>query len=357
MVDLPDNAVPDNPDWADRRRIAAEWASNLTESGRYDVLFAAYRNPGANNADLPAGTWLLEPDSLPATADDLSDADLVPFSELFGRKPLIMAPTEFSATAPLKMVGKKIGIRGATMPGFCRQMIDALRLDYVEVNRRVGIMADLLDQADGSTFDFTVVNPGVDIPEKCRLFLDLRHRPAHRSGGRFPQSGQVGNLPSGEAYIVPYEGEVEGDPSASSGLIPVQFGDEVVTYRVDANVAVDVLGKGNAADAERAHLAAEPAYGNMAELGVGVLGDFGIKPLGEILIDEKLGLHIAFGRSEHFGGQVGPANFSTPKAVVHIDRVYIPEMQPMVRVERAALHFGGAPDVDLVLDNRWVFPF
>jgi leucyl aminopeptidase (aminopeptidase T) len=190
-----------------------------------------------------------------------------------------------------------------------------------------------------------------------KLFLDLRYRMGHRSGGRFPEPGQVGNLPSGEAYIVPYEGELEGDPTASRGLMPVQFDDEVVVYRIEQNRAVEVMGDGPAAEAEREHLQAEPAYGNIAELGVGVLADFGVKPLGEILIDEKLGLHIAFGRSDHFGGQVGPGSFSCPSAVIHIDRVYIPEMQPHVRVELASIHLDERPDVVLIRDNEWVFQF
>lgn len=356
MVDLPDRVVSDNPAWADRRKIAAEWAHMLVADGRYEVLLAAYRNPRMNNADLPAGAWLVAPDHIPSSADEMDESLLVPFRTLLARKPMILAPTEFSATAPLKMVARELGFRGATMPGFCRDMIDALRIDYVEVNRRVGVMADLLDMATGADFEFSVVTPG-DAPQRMRLHLDLRHRTGHRSGGRFPEPGQVGNLPSGEAYIVPYEGEITGDPSLSEGLVPVQFDSDVVVYRIVGNKAVEVIGESDAARAEREHLAAEPAYGNLAELGVGVLGDFGVKPLGEILIDEKLGLHIAFGRSDHFGGQVGPRNFSCAEAVIHIDRVYIPEMQPLVAVGRAALQVPGLPDVVLVLSNKWVFPF
>ena len=63
-----------------------------------------------------------------------------------------------------------------------------------------------------------------------------------------------------------------------------------------------------------------------------MLGDFGLKPTGSILLDEKLGLHIAFGRSDHFGGSVGPGDFSGPEAVIHLDQVYIPETQPRVEV-------------------------
>ena len=82
---------------------------------------------------------------------------------------------------------------------------------------------------------------------------------------------------------------------------------------------------------------AEPAYANLAELGLGVLGDFGLEPTGSILLDEKLGLHIAFGRSDHFGGIVGPADFSSAEAVIHLDRVYIPGTQPDVKVDEVRL--------------------
>ncbi len=140
----------------------------------------------------------------------------------------------------------------------------------------------------------------------------------------------AGNLPSGEAYIVPYEGERAGEPSRSAGVLPVQFGTEVVRYLIAANRAVEVLTAGPESAREVALLAAEPAYANLAELGLGVLAAFGVKPIGALLLDEKLGLHIAFGRSEHFGGQVGPDAFSSPDAVVHIDRVYVPEAQPDV---------------------------
>jgi len=65
----------------------------------------------------------------------------------------------------------------------------------------------------------------------------------------------------------------------------------------------------------------------MAELGFGVLKDFGILPVGKILQDEKLGFHIAFGRSEHFGGIIGPDDFSSPEEVIHLDRIYISATQ------------------------------
>lgn len=325
MVDLPDGKVPDDPAWAARRAIAAEWASLLAGSGEpYETRLLLYPNVRTNNGDLPDRCWIHAGGPVPGSAAELDPAASVAMTEVFDSFPMLLALTKFSSTAPLKMAARKHPMRAATMPGFSADMIPALRIDYAEVNRRVDILKALLDRATGA--DFVFRHPaGED-----RLHLDLRHRTGHASGGLLPKRGVAGNLPSGESYIVPYEGEVEGDPSRSEGVLPVQFGGEVVRYRVERNRAVEVLTRGPESEREAALLAKEPAYANVAELGLGVLAAFGVKPVGSVLLDEKLGLHIAFGRSEHFGGQVGPSAFSSPEAVVHIDRVYVPETQPDV---------------------------
>jgi len=167
----------------------------------------------------------------------------------------------------------------------------------------------------------------------------------------------AGNLPSGETYIVPYEGEVAGTPSESAGTMPVQFGDELVYYEIAENRAREVCGAGPAATREREFLAAEPAYGNLAELGLGVLADYGLQPTGEILLDEKLALHIAFGRSDHFGGQVAAADFSSPEAVVHIDRVYLPATQPRISIVSATIAFPDGRKLPVVADDKYVVEF
>ena len=125
-------------------------------------------------------------------------------------------------------------------------------------------------------------------------------------------------------------------------------------YVIDANRAVKVLPGGPHADAERALLLREPAYGNLAELGLGVLAAFGVQPVGEVLLDAKLGLHIAFGRSDHFGGQVGSADFSSPDAVVHIDRVYVPACQPQIQIARVDLISASGDRRALMIDGAYI---
>ncbi len=338
LVDFPDVQVPDNEDWRNRRGIARDWCIAL-QQGMDDlqlesVQLFCYPNVHSNNADLPEKVYPCQHIELDWDADTLKQkVDVQDMKTVLSQTPILMAPTEFSATAPLKLLSKELGCRAATMPGFSRVMIPALRLDYEEINRRVHLLKDELDQAVGMNIRFII-----DDADTQDIHFDLRYRPAHASGGRFPDPGFAGNLPSGECYIVPYEGE-KGESSQSKGILPVQFGDEVVLYRIEHNRAQEILSSGSESDRERKLINDEPAYANISELGFGVLKDFGLTPIGEILLDEKLGLHIAFGRSDHFGGAVGVKDFTSPERVVHIDRIYIPETQPRIRVEHVILIF------------------
>ncbi|MDY0059948.1 MAG: hypothetical protein RBU45_09075 [Myxococcota bacterium] len=370
LVDLPDAHTPDEPDWQDRRHLARAWVEALRADGEafapVDLLL--YGNVGRNNADLPAVAWRWSGDELPRQVAELDPAAGQPFPELLAKYRLLLAPTQFSATAPLKQLARTLGFRAATMPGFSTRMIPALRLDYGEIARRVELLKALLDQATAASFTFAwrgsppdwdpawLADHEAPAPAALDLHLDLRHRLAHASTGLLPTPGTAGNLPSGEAYVVPYEGELPGDPSQSAGLLPVQLDDELVVYAVSANRAQRVVTRGPHSATEAALLQAEPAYGNLAELGLGVLADLGVPPCGELLLDEKLGLHLAFGRSDHFGGQVGAADFSRAEAVVHLDRVYLPATQPRVEVVAATLTLP-EEEVPLIRHDRWVFPF
>jgi hypothetical protein len=355
IVDLPDDQTPDNDSWKTRRRLAAGWVEELAKARDdhgFEVALYVYPNVHSNNADLPPVAWrwtgAQPPDHVDAMAGHLQES----MGGVLASHQIVIAPTQFSTTAPLKIMAPRLGFRAATMPGFSPEMVPALRLDYTEVNRRVTLLKDLLDRSAAADFRFVV-----DGSDELALHLDLRHRTAHASGGLLPKPGTAGNLPSGEAYIVPYEGEVAGDPTSSAGHLPVQFGDEVVVFAIESNVAFDIISTGPVSDAERLRLKSEPARGNIAELGLGVLSDFGIQPIGVVLLDEKLGLHLAFGRSEHFGGQVGPSRFSRPEAVMHQDHVYLAELQPRVLPAEVMLRTEDGTRLELMRDGRYVVEF
>jgi len=351
MVDLPSDEVPDNPDWNDRRRIAAEWfaelAENLSQTPFAAARLARYRNVGTNNGDLPPSVSVVE---APLADPERASARSLPLEQLLERSSVVLSVTEFSATAPLKILARSRRFRGATLPGFSRAMIPALGLDYEKVHARVLQFKERLDRAESARIRFQV--DGENRPRE--LLLDLRYRTGHASGGLIREPGTVGNLPSGEAYIVPYEGERSGEASRSAGELPVQFGEEVVLFRIEGNRVREVLSQGRHAELQRGRLEQEPAYGNLAELGIGVLGEWGIEAVGSTLLDEKLGVHIAFGRSEHFGGITGPSAFSDPKRVVHIDWVYVPSVQPRVKLIEMTFEYAPAATETIVRSGAYV---
>lgn len=350
IVDVPDETVSDHSKWQNRRVLAHDWREKLNNIksnlslDSVDLIY--YPNVHSNNAELPQKAFQYNGNPSDVTNHKLlADGNQLNFEEFLSTCQLVIAPTQFSATAPLKLLAKKLNFRAITMPGFSLEMIPALKLDYEEINRRVFKIKALMDEAVSMDIHFLV-----DQSKDHHCHFDLRHRTAHASGGRFPEPGTAGNLPSGECYIVPYEGELD-DTSESSGILPVQFDDEIVLYQLENNVAKKVISSGPISEQESQKILAERAYANIAELGFGVLKDFGVQPTGEILLDEKLGLHIAFGRSDHFGGAVGVSDFSSPKNVVHIDRIYIPETQGRIVAKEVILEFEKKEPFILMKDN------
>ncbi len=336
LVDMPDARKPDTRLWSERRDIARSWFSMLASSKTpfTSVRFVRYSHVGSNNADLPPTVTVSD-----SPEDNGADSIIMPLEDVLRNSSVLLALTEFSATAPLKNLAPHFGFRGATLPGFQKEMIPALGLNYDDVNKRVIEFKDRMDSASGARIHFIVDQ------QVFECYLDLRFRMAHASSGILRTEGEVGNLPSGEAYIVPYEGERSEYPSKSKGILPVQFGDEIVMYEIEGNTAVRVITGGPVSQTEQRRLQLEPAYGNIAELGIGVLGQWGITPVGSILLDEKLGPHIAFGRSEHFGGVTGPDAFRHQENVVHIDRVYTSFTQPRVTVQELRFESGKTHEV------------
>ena len=300
LADVPKTPEDDSPDWRDRRAMADEWRTAFAEYGVDCPPVLLYPATGATNGDLPAaGTMAGRPAIL---AGELARADIA------------LAFTRYSATAPLSSFAQKSGtLRVASLPGVLRRMQEtALAADYGEVARKADLLSARLQQADSARVVFSTGHV---------LLFDLRFRTAHADNGRCrrEQTPHLINLPSGEAYIVPYEGE-RGEPSRTAGEIPVALYGETAVLTVEANRIVRVSGKGPDAEGLRSVFEADPARRNVAELGLGC-NDRAVVT-GVVLEDEKAGMHWAYGRSEHLGGITGPDAFRDPSLVLHHDVVY-----------------------------------
>ena len=307
MVDLPHKESLDNAAWTERREMAEEWHEAISHlEPKYGLhVFPIYTYPatGAHNGPLPVegelGVKKL------ALEEALSDSNIV------------IAMTEYSATAPLiKYTEKYPRLRVASMPMVLPRMEQsALTADYAGISQKGEILADKLNKAVGAKVRFSTGH---------ELYIDLRFRTAEVDGGKI-HSGEDGvrviNLPSGESYIAPYEGEQKGTPSLTTGTIPIICGENNALIYVEENLAVDVQGDLNCANEIRDFFDLDEARRNIAELGFG-LNDKAIIT-GNVLEDEKvLGVHLAVGRSDHIGGVVGVEAFSSPDHVVHKDIVY-----------------------------------
>ena len=304
--DLPTPTALDHPAWVERRAMAEEWRHALGElGGRLGFttnLLLTYPATGANNADLP------ELGALGLTT--------VRLDEVLGGTTLALFLTQFSATAPLdRFCLRREDFRAASMPGVEKRMErTALAADYREVARRCHVIAGLLRGSSALDVRFSTGHA-------CRF--DLRFRSPEVDDGFLPRHkprDRVINLPSGETFIVPYEGERDGIPSGTAGEIPVRAGDELVVFTVAANRIVDVVGAGEAARSYRALFSEDPARTNVAEVAFGC--NEWAEVTGNVLEDEKAGFHWAYGRSDHLGGTVAPSAFAGPHTVVHQDIVY-----------------------------------
>ena len=307
MTDLPHGDLDDYEGWAERREMAEEWRSAFKalegELGISVHLPLTYPATGAHNGPLPD--------------EGEMDGQPVRFEEILADSNIGVALTEFSATAPLAEFTQRFpDLRVASMPMVSGSMEEtALAADYAEVARKAHLLRAKLDQAEGARVEFSTGH---------EMYFDLRYREAHADDGQLHsdrEGERVINLPSGEAYIAPYEGELEGEPSRTEGMIPVMLDHALVVARVEENRIVEVIGDGPEADEAREYMTLDDALRNIAELGLGCNENAVVT--GNVLEDEKvMGMHWAFGLSEHIGGTVGVDDFSDPGLAEHRDWVY-----------------------------------
>ncbi|MDP6810428.1 MAG: aminopeptidase [Pseudomonadales bacterium] len=308
LTDDPTPELPINVDWQARHRMVEDWRSALTDMGNsmgFEVLpvlhFAA---TGQSNGLFPReGIHAGEP------------AEVL---DVLGKATLAIALTEYSMTAALvqEAMRRPGEFRAASAPLARADMEDsAFNIDHNALRVRC---AEIQSCITGSV----AAEVGFSTGDVC--YFDLRHRQAFVDDGylhRDKQAPPLINLPSGEVWIVPYEGDLAGVPSTTRGSIPIA-GPEggVAILQVDGNRVIEVTGESPAREHFQALLEVDPLRRNIGELAFGC--NAGARVSGLFIEDEKAGLHWGLGRSEFLGGTVAAEDFASPETVMHLDTPY-----------------------------------
>ncbi|UQZ82907.1 2,5-dihydroxypyridine 5,6-dioxygenase [Paenibacillus konkukensis] len=226
-----------------------------------------------------------------------------PIAKAMAESDVVVCVTKHSLThTQARKQAAAAGTRLATMPGITEDMFleGAISADYVQVKALTEKVTDMLTKGEK-----------VRIEKDGRsLSFPIAGRNGVPSTGMYLNPGESGNLPSGEAYIAPVEGQAEGqiviDGSVagigklqSPLLVTVAGGRITQAEGADAERLLQILGDGDGRQ--------------LGEFGIGTNDKARIT--GVVLEDEKVygTIHVAFGSNNTFGGTIA--------AGVHIDGV------------------------------------
>lgn len=222
-------------------------------------------------------------------------------AELMKMVDVVLCPTSKSLThTDSRRAASAKGVRVGTLPGVTEQiMIRCMNADYNKIAQRTFALCKLLEKA--STVRVTA-------PAGTDITMPIKGRTAHSSSGLFREKGQWGNLPTGEAYLAPVEGQSEGVVVVDGSMAMVGMVKTPIRIQVKKGYAEDISG---GEEAQRLIALLEP-HGKdartVAEFGIGT-NDKAILT-GIILEDEKVmgTIHIAFGDNKSMGGSVRVAS-------------------------------------------------
>jgi leucyl aminopeptidase (aminopeptidase T) len=222
-------------------------------------------------------------------------------AELMKMVDVVLCPTSKSLThTDSRRAASERGVRIATLPGVTEEiMIRCMNADYSIIAQRTFHVCEELEKT-------SVVR--VKAPAGTDVVLPIKGRKAHASSGLFREKGLWGNLPTGEAYLAPLEGQSQGVVVVDGSMASVGMVREPIRITVKDGYATEITG---GEEAKRLIGLLEP-HGkdgrNVAEFGIGT-NDKAILT-GLILEDEKVmgTIHIAFGDNKSMGGTIRVAS-------------------------------------------------
>ena len=249
-------------------------------------------------------------------------------AELMKNVDVVLAPTTKSLThTDARREACARGARIATLPGITEEiMIRALDADYQKIARRSKKIASLLTEAH---------RVRVTTPGGTDITMSVENRKGYADTGLYHQKGDFGNLPAGEAYLAPLEGNSQGVILIDGAIANLGLLEEGIRLVVKDGFVTEILGQTEAEKLKTLLLPLGKLAYNVAELGIGT-NDKAILT-GNVLEDEKaIGtVHIALGDNASMGGKI--------TAPVHLDGILL---RPTLEVDGETIMEDGKLLVD-----------
>jgi leucyl aminopeptidase (aminopeptidase T) len=261
-----------------------------------------------------------------ATPDDISRAGRIVLAHQRDAADVIIAMSNNSTShTRYRALANDTGARFASLPHFDPDMFHgSMTVDWQALAERTARLAQAVNRADWLL---------VTTPNGTDMRICKKGRNAEGDDGLLTAPGSFGNLPAGEVYLAPLEGE-------SSGVMVLEWGptrklDQPLRLTVEQGEVVALEGEERHRRLLEARFAENAACRNIAELGIGA-NDKASRPDNVLEAEKILGtIHIALGDNTGFGGRVS--------APFHEDYVfYRPTLRAVMAdgSERVIIHDG-----------------
>lgn len=218
-------------------------------------------------------------------------------ADLMKKVDVVICPTDKSLThTNARREASALGVRVGTMPGITNDcMIRCLNADIEEIVRLTEYVAEKMI---GVNTIRVVTEKGTNIT------MPVGGRKILPSKGVMRSKGESGNLPSGEVFLAPWEGQSNGKVVIDGSMAGVGILESDIIIEVVNGYAEKIYG---GKEAEELSLMLDKVGRDaraVAEFGIGT--NYKAQLTGMILEDEKvLGtIHIAFGNNISMGGNI-----------------------------------------------------
>lgn len=277
-----------------------------------------YKTTGGSNLDLDDEAYT-------------PDGKVLSFEkDIYPNYDILLCISTYSATAPLTASAKIHNFRGATMHGLNEIILNSgLSVDYNAVSARAERLRKGMSNADAIEIDFKIKG------DLYQLRVELNGQDAQKSHGICRIGPDIANLPGGEVYYIPTNGE---------GHFPLKLDDgSIALLKVEGARVVEatfVEGNEETVKAYDNKIKTDKATGFLGELGFGTE----LYPIsGHDIQDEKAfgTFHLATGRNDHLGGDITTDKFNDKMHATHDDILFSPEKTPEIDAPTVRLYKDG----------------